>query len=453
MPTRCGPTVTTARSERNTLVNTVSHGVPRSGRADRADRLDRAADVSRIDRGPGLTFCDLSSFYGPTAGGIRTYHEAKLRWFAAQQRHRYILIHPGRKFAIERIGSTVTVITTYGAPAGEGYRLPVDVRRIRHLVRDLKPDILETGDPWFSGPFGLWFQHSGYVRGLVSSFFHGDPMRTYVDPWIARGTMARRLRHRLGVRADRWFYQVQGLYDLTIVSSAGIEQALRARGVKRVVRAPFGVDPQFLHVSRLRQRRPRGPVRLLYAGRLQADKGVDLLIEALPRLLRRRDVTLTIAGRGPLAGHFTSQPHPRLRMLGFVSSREAMAQLYADHDVLLAPGAHETFGLSGLEALAAGLVVVGPDAGGTGELMSQLTSPCVFAAGDVDDFLRATDDAIEGDGEERVRDGVALAERYGTWQDAIGRQVDRYCESLHTSSSRHANAVETSPDSLMLRKR
>jgi alpha-1,6-mannosyltransferase len=406
-----------------------------------------------VDRGAGFTFCDLSSFYGPTAGGIRTYHEAKLRWFAAQQRHRYILIHPGRRFAIERIGSSVTVITTYGAPAGAGYRLPVDVRSIRRFVRELKPDILETGDPWFSGPFGLWFQRSGYVRGLVTSFFHGDPMRTYVDPWIARGAMGQPFRRRLGARADRWFYQVQGLYDLTLASSEGVERALRARGVQRVLRAPFGVDPLFLHASRLRKRATGGIVRLLYAGRLQADKGVDLLIDALPRLLERRDITLTIAGRGPLAEHFTSLRHPRLRVLGFVSTREAMAQLYGDHDVLLAPGAHETFGLSGLEALAAGLVVVGPDAGGTGELLSQLTSPCVFAAGDGDDFLRAVDDAIEGHADSRARDGIALAERYGTWQDAIGRQVDRYCESLHTSPRRHRAAVETSSDLTMMRER
>jgi alpha-1,6-mannosyltransferase len=443
MPTRCGPTVTIAHSERNTPVNTASR---------------------RADRPAGLTFCDLSSFYGPTAGGIRTYHDAKLRWFASQQRHRYVLIHPGRRFAVERIAPSVTVITTYGAPAGAGYRLPVDVQRIRNVVRELQPDILETGDPWFSGPFGLWFQRSGYVRGLVTSFFHGDPMRTYVDPWIARGSMGQPFRRRLGARADRWFYQVQGLYDLTLVSSEGIERALRARGVERVLRAPFGVDPLFLRASRLRgggshariPARGRRIARLLYAGRLQADKGADLLLDVLPRLLERRDVTVTIAGRGPLAPRFAAMRHPRLRVLGFVASRAEMAQLYADHDVLLAPGAHETFGLSGLEALAAGLVVVGANAGGTGELLAQLESPCRFEPGDAEGFLHAIDDAIAGDAADagrRSREGIALAERYGSWEDAIGRQVDRYCERLCASNHRHRIAVETSSDLPMMQGR
>lgn len=439
MPTRCGPTVTIAHSERNAPVNTVSR---------------------RAARPSGLTFCDLSSFYGPTAGGIRTYHDAKLRWFASQQRHRYVLIHPGKRFAVERVAPSVTVVTTYGAPAGAGYRLPVDVQRIRRIVRELRPDILETGDPWFSGPFGLWFQRSGYVRGLVTSFFHGDPMRTYVDPWVERGSMGQPFRRRLGARADRWFYQVQGLYDLTLVSSEGIERSLRARGVQRVLRAPFGVDPLFLRASRLRERgghqgaaRGHRPVRLLYAGRLQADKGADLLLDVLPRLLEHRDVTVTIAGRGPLAAQFVAIQHPRLRVPGFVSTRAEMAQLYADHDVLLAPGAHETFGLSGLEALAAGLVVVGANAGGTGELLAQLESPCRFEPGDREGLLLAIDEAIAGDAGKRSREGIALAERYGSWQDAIGRQVDGYCERLRASPDRHRIAVETSSELPMMQGR
>jgi hypothetical protein len=51
---------------------------------------------------------------------------------------------------MEHISSAVTIVTAYGASVGAGYRLPVDIARIRTLVRDLRPDVLETGDPWFS---------------------------------------------------------------------------------------------------------------------------------------------------------------------------------------------------------------------------------------------------------------------------------------------------------------
>ena len=57
-----------------------------------------------------------------------------------------------------------------------------------------------------------------------------------------------------------------------------------------------------------------------------------------------------------------------------------MRAAYASHDVLLAPGRFETFGMAALEAAAAGLVVVGPDQGGTGELLRQIASPLMFPA-------------------------------------------------------------------------
>jgi alpha-1,6-mannosyltransferase len=379
----------------------------------------------------GLTFCDVSMFYTPTGGGIRTYHDAKLAWFSAQRLHRYVLIYPARHYSMEHISSGVTIVTVYGASVGAGYRLPVDIARMRTVVRDLRPDVLETGDPWFSGPLGLWFKRMGYVRGAVASFFHGDPLRTYVDPWVARARMPA-VRRRLGDRASRWFFRVQRMYDLTLASSAEAEHALRTHGVRNVVRVPFGVDSLFLDAGRTRSSASgqRRPIRLLYAGRLQLDKGVDLLLATIQDLLRRPDVTLSIAGSGPLVDDIVRIQHPRLTYLGYVADRSALGRIYLRHDILLAPGPHETFGLAALEALASGMVVVGPRAGGTGELLRQLESPCVFDPGDRVSWLAAVDDAIDGDHRRRALDGRRLASSYGPWHDAVAREVETYCEYL-----------------------
>src|SRR5262249_5855488 len=131
-------------------------------------------------------FCDVSMFYAPTAGGIRTYHNAKIEWFAAQRQHRYLLIHPGARESVTRPAATVTVLSLPGVRARGDYRLPLAFRRLHAVVRDTGPDVLEAGDPWFSGPLGLLFRRQRHVR-FLASFFHGDPIRTYVEPWIARG--------------------------------------------------------------------------------------------------------------------------------------------------------------------------------------------------------------------------------------------------------------------------
>jgi alpha-1,6-mannosyltransferase len=385
----------------------------------------------------GLVFCDFSSFYSPTAGGVRTYHDAKLAWFAAQRRHRYVLIYPSHGFSVSHPAPTVTVVTAYGLAIRAGYRLPIDVARIRSVIRGLQPDVLETGDPWFSGPLALWFRESGDVSGPVSSFFHCDPLPTYVRPWVDRATRSRDFRLKLSDRAYAWFYRAQQLYDLTLASSMHVERDLRSRGIRNVVCVPFGVDPLFLQVGRRRRTsvlRKTGPRRLLYVGRLQADKGVDVLLEAVPELLRRPDVSLTIAGTGPYAPAVTRLAHPRVQYLGYIVSRETLSEVYAQHDVLIAPGRYETFGLTVLEGLAAGLTVVGPDAGGTGELMGQLESPCFFDSKSGASLVLAVERALDGDLNGRTIEAVELAERYGSWNDAVAREVDRYCEFLSRST-------------------
>ena len=378
-----------------------------------------------------LVFCDVCCLYTPTGGGIRTYHHAKLRWFERQRSHQYVFVRPGPGPADESPAPNVRIITVSGVPAGRGYRLPANLAAVSMWIRRIGPDILETGDPWFSGPLGLLAKRRGHTR-LVSSFFHGDPIGTYVAPWVARGRL-RPLRSVAMQRMARIFFRVQRMYDVTVASSSWTAALLHGRGINRVMRSPLGADAAFFTVGR--ERRPRrddGPRRrLLYAGRLQHDKGIAVLTAALPRLLRETDVTVTIAGVGPKQEDLARFEGPRVHLTGFVTSRTELAALFANHDVLLAPGPHETFGLSALEGLAAGLAVVGPDEGGTGELLRQLQQPYLFRADDVNDFIATVRDAIHRDDSgEDLEQGLQLAERYGTWEHAISNGVENYCRYL-----------------------
>jgi alpha-1,6-mannosyltransferase len=137
-------------------------------------------------------------------------------------------------------------------------------------------------------------------------------------------------------------------------------------------------------------------------------------------------VIVTVAGAGALQPLFESWRHPRLRYVGYVRDRKALAALYAGHDILLAPGRHETFGLAALEAAAAGLLVVGPDRGGTGALLREMASPFTFRADNVASFLASIRAALAADWRLASEAGRALAARYGTWADAVARLVRAY---------------------------
>lgn len=378
-----------------------------------------------------LTFCDLSTFYSETGGGVRTYYRAKLEWFASQRQHRYVLIHPGPDFRTTEVSPSVHIIQVFGTPVRQsrtgGYRLLTDYPAIRAMVRALQPDVLETGDPWLSGPFGLMLRRSGVFSGIVTSFYHSDPMTTYVGPWVAKGQLSRPIRRRMYQDGSRVFYRLQRLYDCTLTASTTMAERLRSNGVRRVVRTPFGVNPALFAIARRREPSARdGEVRLLYAGRLDGEKGVGLLLDVMPRLLAIPGVRLTVMGHGRHRHRFAAVTHPAYCYAGYVSDPHGVHRIYAEHDILLAPGPFETFGLSVLEAMAAGLVVVGPDAGGTGELLREWNSPLSFKAGDSQAFLAAVRRSVVVDRTRLSAEGQSLARRYGTWPEAVERLAHVY---------------------------
>ncbi len=345
---------------------------------------------------------------------------------------------PGAKHSVRRVGARAVRIEVFGLQLGGGYRLMLDYLRVLLVLRRLRPQIVEAGDPFLTGIFCLAIGR--LFRHRLAALYHSDPIETWVVPWAGRG-FKHGWRAWLASLASRVFYRLQRRYEVTIVTSRAMENHLRARGVRRLVRKPLGSDPVFFAPSRSRPEPSTGPsgtaapnsetppLRLLFIGRLGPDKAADLLWQALPEIMSLPGVELTIVGRGPLEHDFAQARYPGLHYRGYVSDRQQVAEIYARHDVLLAPGPYETFGLAVLEAMASGLVVVGPDRGGAAELLSDAQSPFVFRAGDGADFLRAIRAVLAADLAPHAAAAQAVARRYGTWDEAIGRLIAYYEES------------------------
>lgn len=381
-----------------------------------------------------MRFLDLSTFYAERAGGIRTYHRAKLAYFLQHPEHDYTLVAPGPAFGVKELAENVRLVEVFGPRLSReegGYRLLLGAAGVRRALRTYRPDVVEVGDPWVSGPLALLLRRFGAFGGLLAAFHHGDPVHAWLEPWAARGG---RLRARTAEALGRAFYGLQRRYDVTLVASRFVEERLRSRGVGRLARCPFGTDPLFFEGARPARR--EGPVRLLYAGRLGAEKGARLLLEILPAIVEIPNVEVTVLGRGALAEAFAAFEHPRYRFGGHVAERAALAEAYLGHDVLLAPGPHETFGLGILEAMASGLVVVGPESAGAGELLRKAASPFSFAAGEAASFLGAVRRAAASDLGPHARRAREAALRFGTWEEAVGRMVQTYA-NLVTERKAH----------------
>jgi glycosyltransferase involved in cell wall biosynthesis len=193
---------------------------------------------------------------------------------------------------------------------------------------------------------------------------------------------------------------------------------------------PMGVDAESLPFL---EHRPHTPVRLLYAGRLSREKNALMLVDVLERL-PNGGYELWIAGDGPLAGHLRgyadARTPKRVRMLGHLGSRGELAELYRNCDVFVHPNPREPFGIAPLEAMACGLPVVAPNAGGVLSYASEANAWLAEATPEAFARMIRTVYLPGGGYERRAAAARATAERH-SWP-LIAERFFRLCDELHT---------------------
>jgi glycosyltransferase involved in cell wall biosynthesis len=112
---------------------------------------------------------------------------------------------------------------------------------------------------------------------------------------------------------------------------------------------------------------PLAPL-VFFIGRLVYQKGPDLLVDAIPRILNRRwDVQFIIAGKGDMRRELEERCRTLpVRFTGYISDEEYL-QLLNACDLVVIPSRNEPFGLVLTEAWSAGRCVVASDVGGLSE--------------------------------------------------------------------------------------
>jgi glycosyltransferase involved in cell wall biosynthesis/O-antigen/teichoic acid export membrane protein len=188
-----------------------------------------------------------------------------------------------------------------------------------------------------------------------------------------------------------------------------------------------------------------GPRRLLFVGRLEYFKGPQVLLAALPAVLERHPGTvLTICGTGSMDREVRDQ----IDRLGLGRSvevagwlrRDELARRVAGADLVVMPSLWpEAFGLTCLEALAAGTPVVASDVGGLPDLVEPGVTGELVPPGDPVALAGAIDRLL-GDDERRERLGRAGRRRAAGYTVAahLAGVEDAYTEAIEERSGRPA---------------
>lgn len=224
---------------------------------------------------------------------------------------------------------------------------------------------------------------------------------------------------------------------------AGEIQQLFGVPVSQVI--PNGIDPAEwtrppAAMARLRDAHGDADPLLAYTGRVEWEKGVQTVLEAMPALrLAYPEARLLVAGRGSYLP--TLQERARdlglgdaARFLGWVSEEDLRA-VVAISDVAIAPSLYEPFGLVALEAAALGTPVVVADTGGLAEFAAEGKHAVTFRSGDPVSLVQAIRADLADPDEalaraERATEALALQYDWGVIAQATTEAYDRAAELL-----------------------
>ena len=169
-------------------------------------------------------------------------------------------------------------------------------------------------------------------------------------------------------------------WRIVCCSNFMVKEVTEALGVRRekIDVVPNGIDPAPfrgpLDTAALRATFARPDERLvLYVGRLVHEKGVSLLMEAVPSVLRRAPAKFVFVGEGYLKENLINRAKElgvsdSVYVTGFLES-EQLRGLFRVADVNAIPSLYEPFGIVALEAMAAGAPIVTIGSGGLSEIV------------------------------------------------------------------------------------
>jgi glycosyltransferase involved in cell wall biosynthesis len=250
--------------------------------------------------------------------------------------------------------------------------------------------------------------------------------------------------HRMAGGASAYLRWLYGNMRTVFSRSSAYHRPLHDLGVcnDRLATTLPGIDTDTFHprhrdaglFDRLGIRQPR---RLLYVGRISAEKNLPLLAEAFLRLCRtRRDTALIVAGDGPylptLRGRLKEVP---AYFLGYQSDAQ-LGPLYASCDLFVFPSRTDTLGQVVLEAQASGLPALVSDEGGPREMIDDGVTGLVLAGDDPALWSQAIDDLL-ADEPRRQRMGRVAPQR-----------IERYSleQTFDAWWSEHLAAIRAVPD-------
>jgi alpha-1,6-mannosyltransferase len=290
-----------------------------------------------------VRIADVAVWYGARSGGIRTYLDAKARFAATTGALEHHLVVPAAR---ERHTRGRHELPGVLVERTNGYRLPTNVRPLLRTLRAIQPDVVLLHDShWWPATV---VHYARTLGAAVVAVHHAS----------AEGAAIGKPGPEAGWRAalSAWQRRLYRRVDAVMAAAPLDAETTDAP----VIPLRFGLDPSF----RPGLDQPRR-THVLYVGRLSAEKGIELLLQATAS--GPGPGSLRLVGCGPAQRQLRRQAErlgiaARVEFAPFIPDPGALRDEYAQAACVVVPGGHETFGLVAVEAAASGARVVASSA-------------------------------------------------------------------------------------------
>lgn len=284
-----------------------------------------------------------------------------------------------------KAGAKVHLFSLEGTRVG-GYRaIPYLYKHLRRSIKEVRPDVthVQYMAPGAMVILLLWLLG---VKNIIATAHTAADI--YKDLRLLHFLQRHCLRAFTCIteRAERSFFGTSQLYTTETVlrkrNHFTIYNALAPRNGEQV-RCNVDVDCH-----------PDGNSKLNTIGvvsRLEPIKGMDLVVPAFAEVLKRfPDVRLLVVGDGTLRATMERQAAElgcadRITWVGR-QPQEELAQWYGQMDIVLMPSRSEGFGLTAIEAMANGCVMVASNVGGLPEVVRDGVCGLLHCTEDVHDM-------------------------------------------------------------------
>jgi alpha-1,6-mannosyltransferase len=379
-----------------------------------------------------MRIVDVSAFYAPQGGGVRTYVEAKLK-AAPCFGHEMIVVIPGeRDGVVERApGAILASLASPRLPVDRRYRYFDDEQALHRLLDAWQPDHVEASSPWSSATMvGRW--QGSATRSLV---MHADPLAAYAYRWLGGIASIETI--------DRWFgwfwSHLRGLgqlFDTVVCANSHLTERLRDGGIRSAETVRMGVEPGLFSPSR------RSPdlrsaalaslglgtdsLLLLGVGRFSAEKRWDMVIRAVAAAARRVPVGFLLAGDGMARRKLEqlAEGFANVAVMPHLADRGELARLLASADALVHGCEAETFCMVAAEARASGIPLIVPDRGAAVD-QRVAAAGATYGSGNKHALERAIVDFVDR-GPELQRAAAARATQVRTMDEHFAELFARY---------------------------